>query len=235
VRFWNESFEASAFTTDLSDSGLLVETARRLEPGTRLHVELELGDRAYFTEAVVARRADYPQYAQSVFKPAIGLRFLGLEEALRESEAARQPEESDPETLWVRIDAEPKPADLGEPPTRPDRAGEVAPKADPPPSSLPSWSCAGRPSHAVDLSDRSLLRRLYERDLSKGALMVRTDRLPELGTVLCVALRLPPPHRALAVQGEVVSTFSGKGRVGLLLENWRALAELIRGILDTAG
>jgi hypothetical protein len=202
VRFWNEDFEASAFTTDISDSGLLVESARRLEPGTRLHVELELGGRTYLSEVVVARRQDYPQYAQSFFKPALGLRFLGLGEVLEEESGAR---------AEAALDAAPEALDAA-----------VA----------PGWKTNGKPSYAVDLRDPGRLRRLYERDLSKGALLVRSGRLPELGSVLCVLLRLPPPHADVPVQGEVVSTLSGTGQVGLLLESRAEIAGHLQRVLD---
>jgi hypothetical protein len=200
VRFWNDDFEACAFTTDVSDTGLLVESARRLEPGTRLHIELELGPRTYLSEAVVARRQDVPQYAQSFFKPALGLRFLGLGEVMAEV---------------------------------PEPVVEAAPEPAPAAGAAGAATSGSRPTHAVDLRDPARLRKLFERDLSKGALLVRTANPPALRSALCVVLRLPPPHADVIVKGEVVSSLQGHGQVGLLLEDHAQLARHLRGVVDS--
>ncbi len=78
VRLWNDEFEASGFTADISATGLLIEATQPLEIGTRFHLEIFLADRSFFTECVVARKKTYPSYARSMFKPGVGIRFVGF-------------------------------------------------------------------------------------------------------------------------------------------------------------
>jgi Tfp pilus assembly protein PilZ len=90
LRFWNAGLEGRAFTHDLSVSGMLIETARAVEPGTRLHLELELPDEAtYFCEVEVARKKVIPRQAQSMYKPGLGVRVVGLAEALKRGTPSR--------------------------------------------------------------------------------------------------------------------------------------------------
>ena len=85
LRFWNDRLEGRAFTHDLSVTGLLIETTTAVEIGTRLHLELDLPDESsYFCEVEVARKKVIPRHAQSMYKPGLGLRVVGLVEALEE-------------------------------------------------------------------------------------------------------------------------------------------------------
>jgi hypothetical protein len=80
VRFWSDEIEGTGFTADISDTGLLIETPKPLELGQRLHLEVSLNEGSYFAECVIVRRKTYPRHARALFKPAIGVRFLGLSE-----------------------------------------------------------------------------------------------------------------------------------------------------------
>jgi Tfp pilus assembly protein PilZ len=85
VRWWARDIEGRGFTVDVSNSGLLIETGRPIEIGTRLHLEVGLtDDLPYFTECVVARKRTYPPQARALFKPAVGVRFVTMNEAVRE-------------------------------------------------------------------------------------------------------------------------------------------------------
>ncbi len=80
MRYWADGVEGTGFTADISDTGMLIETPKPLELGQRLHLEVSLGEGSYFAECVIVRRKTYPRHARSLFKPAIGVRFLELSE-----------------------------------------------------------------------------------------------------------------------------------------------------------
>ena len=227
VRIWNEHFEASCFTADVSNSGLLVETTRRIPIGTRVHIEVKVGERSFFSEATVARRLDYPGYAQSVFKPALGLRFVGLGEALRDLE-----EEQAAALLQAVSSADAQPGDAG------SAFGQGAASEPGPAQSAPERKSEaplnGEFDAVVDLRDAQQLRVLYDRDLSKGGLLVETRELAQIGAQLRVVLRLPPGHGDIPVRGTVVSAFSDSLQVGLLLDERKELRRRLLEILDSA-
>jgi Tfp pilus assembly protein PilZ len=107
VRLWSDDAEGTGFTVDVSNTGLLIETPKTFDVGERLHLEICIGESSYFSECVVVRKKSYPPHARALFKPAIGVRLVGLIEALRDSaEAAEevpdgpmQVDLSDPEEL----------------------------------------------------------------------------------------------------------------------------------------
>ncbi len=85
VRWWADDIEGNGFTVDVSSSGLLIETGRPIAIGTRLHLEVRLTDEIpYFSECVVARKRTYPPQARALFKPAVGVRFVSINEAIKE-------------------------------------------------------------------------------------------------------------------------------------------------------
>jgi Tfp pilus assembly protein PilZ len=84
LRFWNDGLEGRGFTHDLSVTGMLIETTTAVEIGTRLHIELDLPDEGtYFSEVQVRRKKVIPRQAQSMYKPGLGVRVVGLVEALK--------------------------------------------------------------------------------------------------------------------------------------------------------
>ncbi len=83
VRFWNDELEGRGFTTNVSNKGLLVETNKTLRIGQRFHLEIILPETSFYAEAVVVRRKVYPPQARSMFKPTVGLRFVGMRELVK--------------------------------------------------------------------------------------------------------------------------------------------------------
>ena len=108
VRFWNDELEGRGFTTNVSNKGLLVETSKTLRLGQRFHLEIILPDTSFYAEAVVVRRKVYPPHARSMFKPIVGLRFVGIREVVKSISSA--PAETDG---GLRVDLS-DPARLGE-------------------------------------------------------------------------------------------------------------------------
>ena len=87
VRWWAEAagLDSTGFTVDASNSGLLIETGRPIEIGTRLHLEITLGVGVpFFAECIVARKRTYPPQARALFRPAVGVRFVTLNEAIKD-------------------------------------------------------------------------------------------------------------------------------------------------------
>lgn len=104
LRFWADGLEARGFTHDVSVTGLLIETTAAVEIGTRLHVELELpDDYRYFGEVMVVRKKVIPRQAQSVYKPGLGVRMIGLVEALKEATSPRSVDAQAPPSV-LRVD-----------------------------------------------------------------------------------------------------------------------------------
>lgn len=98
VKFWRGDVEGTGFTTDISNTGLMVETTASADIGSRFHIELQLPEGTpYFAEGVVARKKVYPRHAASMFKSGLGFRFVALGEAIR-AVLEEKPEDDSPRT-----------------------------------------------------------------------------------------------------------------------------------------
>ncbi len=114
LRFWGDSSEGRGFTHDVSVTGMLIETTVAVAIGTRLHVEVELPEeRSYFTEVQVARKKVIPREAHSVFKPGLGVRLVGLREAIRDASSAASSAPGAADDGMLRVDLRER-ADLQE-------------------------------------------------------------------------------------------------------------------------
>ncbi len=114
LRFWGDELEARGFTHDISVTGMLIETTAAVAIGTRLHVEVELPEeRGYFTEICVVRKKVIPRQAHSVFKPGLGVRLVGLREAIRDASSAPRSVAGEADDGVLRIDLRER-ADLQE-------------------------------------------------------------------------------------------------------------------------
>lgn len=112
VRFWREGMRGTGFTADVSNTGAMIETTIGAEIGDRVHIELELPDGTpFFAEGLVVRKKVYPRHARSLFKPALGIKFVTLAQAIRAvlddgpaTEPELPPEESEPGDGGLRVD-----------------------------------------------------------------------------------------------------------------------------------
>ena len=95
VRFWNESeqLEGTGVTTDLSDTGLFIETKTSVPLDTRLYLEIDLDSGPYTAVGTVARVLRASRTVQPVIKPGLGVRIVGLLEALEDWERESVEEE----------------------------------------------------------------------------------------------------------------------------------------------
>ncbi len=114
LRFWGDRAEGRGFTHDISVTGMLLETTTAVEIGTRLHVEVELPEeRRYFTEIAVVRKKVIPRQAHSIFKPGLGVRLVGLREAIRDASTAPRSSAGAADDGTLRLDLRER-ADLQE-------------------------------------------------------------------------------------------------------------------------
>lgn len=90
LRFWNEGLEGRGFTRDASSCGLFIETATPVDTGTQLHFEVELHAGPFLGECVVMRAERISGTLAPVRKPGIGVRLMGLSEAIHQH-GARAP------------------------------------------------------------------------------------------------------------------------------------------------
>jgi Tfp pilus assembly protein PilZ len=182
VRFWNDDVEGSGFTADVSDTGLFVQTSMKIDVGVRLHLEIELEKSSFFAEGVVARKRIFPQYARTHFKSGIGLRLVGLGEAIRHI----QPEE----------------------PAAPQGGLEV------------------------DLRDPGELRRIYDRDVMLGGLMVHSDDPPDVHQEVKVRLLLPDGREPLVVAGTVLHIMADLPGLALQITAVDQVRGKLKAIID---
>lgn len=104
LRFWADGIEGRGFTHDLSVTGMLIETTSAIAIGKRLHVEVELPeDRTHFAEVAVVRKKVIPRAAQSMYKPGLGVRIVGLIEALKDATLPGMEGAADDRTLKVDL------------------------------------------------------------------------------------------------------------------------------------
>ena len=87
TRFWNDEIDARGFTSDMSTSGVFVVTREPLVARMHLHLEFELRSGPFLAEGVVVRVVKASTAVQSVVKPGVGIRLLGLLEEFHETRA----------------------------------------------------------------------------------------------------------------------------------------------------
>lgn len=206
VRFWWGEFEGTGFTRDVSSTGMLIETNKQLEIGSRLHVEMSLQDESFFCEVVVARLKKYPRAARAMFHQGFGVRLVGLNETVKEIQ--RESESTDTQM------------------TQDTRVLTLA---------LPKLPVGDTRQHIpmeVDLSTPEELEEVYNRDIKHGGLMVRTTELPEIYSEVTVPVHLPPPNGTIECHGQVVKVFEDPEGIAVRLSEVDAvrarLIEIIR-------
>jgi Tfp pilus assembly protein PilZ len=85
VRYGEKDFSVSAFTSDVSETGMFIQAGSAPKLGTRLHIELSLeAGRVLFLEAVVQRLAVAPVQLRTSVRSGFGVRFLTGKELLAE-------------------------------------------------------------------------------------------------------------------------------------------------------
>ena len=206
MQFWKrgDPHACPGYTTNISLTGMFIGTRSPFPPGTRLRIEVLEGDRGFMVEGVVMHARKVPGELMRLNQPGMGVRFLSVEDLVRELVPAGYGEEDLPPAH-----AEPLPP-LPEPPPPP------APSPIPPPVSQPSdpipTPSEGGGTFAVHFLNPAEFLQVYRRDIANGGLFVSTrypGRLQET-----VNVELHPPFvnaRPVVVRARVVQRFEPSG------------------------
>jgi len=83
MRYWNQDLDGLGYTVDMSQTGLLIETHKKVPVGTRLHLEIFLPEGSFFCECVISRILQSTSAVAPVLKSGMGVRFVNFGEVLR--------------------------------------------------------------------------------------------------------------------------------------------------------
>ncbi len=85
VRFGENDFSSTGITSDVSATGMFIQTTKVPAIGNRIHVELTLpSGRLLFCEAAVMRQQHVPPELRQAVKGGVGVRFLSPGELVAE-------------------------------------------------------------------------------------------------------------------------------------------------------
>lgn len=214
VQFWKrgEPHIYPGYTTNISTTGMFLATNSPQPPGTRLRVEVLEGDRGFIVEGVVAHARKTRSDLMRLTQPGMGIRFLAVEELVRELIPAILPGETE------AIPEEP----AAPPPTaapRPVVTQNAAPPAVPvPPLAVPAPPApapppAPRPTDGGGAFSMGFLGpaeflEVFQRDIVNGGLFVSTRYPGRLQETVRIELRPPVSGAApVLLSARVVQRF----------------------------
>jgi hypothetical protein len=260
VQFWKrgESHTYPGYTTNISTTGMFLATNSPQPPGARLRIEVLEGDRGFVVEGMVAHarktRADMMRLSQS----GMGIRFLGVEELVRELIPVLPGETEE-------IPAGPVAAQyqdftpLPPPPAAPQPSPPVpqqTPQPAAPPAVQPAPAAAApvRPStpiprptegpgvFSVGFLGAPEFLEVFKRDIMNGGLFVSTRYPGRLQETVQVELHPPLPGVApVALRARVVQRFEPQDEsfganllsgMGVEIQDLPALLEKLRPIVE---
>ncbi len=199
MRFWRrgEAQAHSAFTTNISKSGLFLGSGTAMNPGERIRLEVVDRDGGFFAEGRVARVHRVALALRHVDQPGFGVRFL-------------RPEELVEELLPLARETEPL-----------SRRGGIwsAPESMAPPSSGPErpeeLGNAGLQVVEIAFDDPSAFLSVYHRDIASGGLFISSQNPAPLDAEVLVEMRLPHPDlRPQLFRARVIQSFEPQGAIG---------------------
>lgn len=211
LRFWRpgEVQAHTAYTSNISKSGLFLNSAIGLEPGERLRLEIVDREGGFFAEGRVARVHRVALALRQVENQGVGVRFLPPEELI--------------ETLVpLARQAGPSPeAARFAPPSAPVARATSAPTQAAPAPALRGAGDAPRPVSAPELAPETVLPvrfsepasflSTFHRDICAGGLFVSTPDLLPLQAMVWIDLELPiPGELPRRFAGRVVQRFEAK-------------------------
>jgi Tfp pilus assembly protein PilZ len=217
VNFWcqGDAKPHVGYTTNISMTGMFVATNSPFAAGSRIRVELVDRDRAFMVEGIVAHARRLQLELVRLSQSGMGVRFLTVEELVRELIPGGLGESAETEVIPVdRVREEPPPPQ----PTPAPASAKSANAGPPPPPSAPVDPAGG--SFTVRFAGVAEFLAVYQRDLVQGGLFVSTPLPARLHETVRVEL-YPPGFSALPVvlQARVVQRFepqTGAGGPNLL-------------------
>lgn len=195
VQFWKrgEPHAYPGYTTNISLTGMFIGTRSPFPPGTRLRVEILEGDRGFMVEGVVMHARKVPGELMRLNQPGMGVRFLSVEDLVRELVPSGYEQEDLP------------------PAPEPPSPSPIPPPASRAPEPIPTPSeSAG--TFAVHFLNPGEFLEVYRRDIANGGLFVSTRFPGRLQETVNVELHPPFPNaRPVLVRARVVQRFEPSG------------------------
>jgi Tfp pilus assembly protein PilZ len=220
VNFWCQGDPKPhvGYTTNISMTGMFVATSSPFAAGSRIRVELVDRERAFMVEGVVAHARRLQLEIVRLNQSGMGVRFLTVEELVRELIPGGVGETAETEVIPVdRVREEPPPASPAAEPASPAPPSPEPPapaKAGAPsPPAAPVDPAGG--SFTVRFASVAEFLAVYQRDLLQGGLFVSTPCPARLHEMVRVEL-FPPGFSALPVtlQARVVQRFEPQTGTG---------------------
>lgn len=257
VHFWKRGeFQAyPGYTTNISTTGMFLATNSPQPPGTRLRIEVLEGDRGFMLEGVVAHSRKVRNEMMRVSQPGMGIRFLTVEELVRELIPVLPGETEEIPTARATA-----PHQVVSPPLSPSPPAATPPPAAEAPPASPAAAPArpappplpvSRPIEASGVFSLGFLGvseflEVFQRDISQGGLFVSTRFPARLQETVRIELRPPSPDvPSVFLSARVVQRFepqegsfgpnllSGMGveilHLGTVLEELRPIVEKLKG------
>lgn len=218
LRYWRpgETHGHTAYTTNISKSGLFLSSATALAPGERLRLEVIDREAGFFAEGRVARVHRVSLALRQVEQQGFGVRFL-LPEELVEGlvPLARQ---SGPATPG-ESPSKPEPGAAGDAPAAAEPAGgsgyRGAPANVPSPERGPAMDVDRDRIVPVSFADPSAFLSTYHRDISAGGLFVSTPTPMALQAEVWIEMQLPiAGERPRLFAARVIQRFEPQAAVG---------------------
>ena len=197
VRFWRRGDPQahSAFTTNISKSGLFLGSGAALQPGERIRLEVVDRDGGFFAEGRVARVHRVSLSLRHVDQPGVGVRFL-------------RPEELVEELLPLARQSDAATAGGGEAAGARVAATTEAGAAD------AALGDSSTPVVEIEFDDASAFLSVYHRDISSGGLFISSPHPAPLHSEVIVEMRLPlPDFRPRLFRARVIQRFEPQGAV----------------------
>lgn len=228
VHFWKQGEPTSyvGYTTNISMTGMFIATNSPMPPASRVRVEVIDRDRGFMVEGIVAHARKIRGELARVSQSGMGVRFLSVEELVRElipaayGQTEEIPQNTDRgsfsvaggvsapelEPLMAPPVEEPAlaPPPLPPAPVRPPLQEPVRPAPAPP---APPIAGSGG-AFSVSFSSVDEFLEVYRRDILQGGLFVSTRYPGRLQETVTVELHPPLPFaEPLLVRARVVQRF----------------------------
>lgn len=214
VHFWKRGEPAvyTGYTTNISTTGMFIATNSPVPQGARIRIEIMDHDRGFMVEGVVAHarriRGDLARLQLS----GMGVRFLSVEELVRELIPAAHGVEEIPAPRPAPPAPAPEP-----PPSSSPAAAAVTP---PPPAPSPAGPVEGSAgAFTVRFEGNEEFLEVFRRDIQQGGLFVATRYPARVHETVTVELHPPLPGApAVLLRARVVQRFDpGAGEAGFNL------------------
>jgi len=212
VHFWRqgESTAYVGYTTNISMTGMFIASNSPMPSGTRIRVEVIDRDRGFMVEGVVAHARKVRAELASISQSGMGVRFLSVEELVRElmpaiyGQTEEIPQDADRGSFTASEPTHEVPAPSAAP-AAPPAPAPVTPKATPAPpaASTPSAPSSASPASSaapfsgtggafsMRFASPDEFLEVFRRDIMQGGLFVSTRYPARLQETVTVELHPP--------------------------------------------